>query len=285
MQTVELPSGTLEYETRGPEDSSHPPVLFVHGAVVDHRLWTPVADVLAAAGYRSYAPTFPLGAHRIPWGPRHDRSARGAATLITEFVAEFGLAQATLVGNDTGGALCQLALDTDPDLVARVVFTNCDAFDRFPPQPFPVLFSLLKRPALTRALIAGPMQSRHIRHSPAGVGLLVTDPDPGLTRSMMEPLRTDPRIRDDLAAFLTSLDPDLLAATTPRLSRLTAPVSVVWGTADRAFRPSLGRRLAAVFDQATFTEVPGSRTFISLDRPQALADAIVEVGRRPAPTH
>ena len=34
LPTVELPSGVIEYATYGPDDSAHPPVVFVHGAVV-----------------------------------------------------------------------------------------------------------------------------------------------------------------------------------------------------------------------------------------------------------
>ncbi|MFW0783335.1 alpha/beta hydrolase [Gordonia sp. CPCC 206044] len=279
--TITLPSGPVEYVADGPEDSPHPPIVFVHGVGVDNRMWTDVARLLADAGYRSYAPTLPLGAHRIPWGEDADRSPRGVARALREFVAELGLDGATLVGCDTGGALCQFALDQDPNFVARVVFTNCDCFDQFPPQPFPIVFGLLARPRLTRWLIAGPMQVRMLRHSPLGVGLLVTDPDPDLTRSILEPLRTDARIRANLAAFVRSIHPDELAAITPRLARVSAPVAVVWGMADRAFRPALGRRLAGVFDQATFTEVPDSRTFVAMDQPHALADAIVRIGQRP----
>ncbi|WP_307190359.1 alpha/beta fold hydrolase [Gordonia desulfuricans] len=151
-----LRSGTVEYRVTGPESSPHPPVLFVHGVAVDGRMWEPVAALLAAAGYRSVLPTLPLGAHHIPWGPAHDRSPRGAAALVRELVTELGLTDATLVGCDTGGAICQFALDADPDFVGRVVFTNCDAFDQFPPQPFRLIFALLRRRRLLRPLIAGP---------------------------------------------------------------------------------------------------------------------------------
>jgi pimeloyl-ACP methyl ester carboxylesterase len=40
------------------------------------------------------------------------------------------------------------------------------------------------------------------------------------------------------------------------------------------FKPSLGRRLAAVFSNAKLIEVPGARTFVSLDEPDAVVDAI-----------
>ena len=49
MQTVALPSGTIEYEVHGPEDSPHAQILLVHGVVADHRLWAQVAELLAEA--------------------------------------------------------------------------------------------------------------------------------------------------------------------------------------------------------------------------------------------
>ena len=63
-----------------------------------------------------------------------------------------------------------------------------------------------------------------------------------------------------------------------RLPRFTKPVTIVWGQRDRAFTPSLGRRLAALFPNSTLIEVPEARTFVSLDAPAAVIDAITTVG-------
>ena len=46
----------------------------------------------------------------------------------------------TLVGNDTGGALCQLVVTRHPERIGRLVLTNCDAYDEFPPSMFKLLF-------------------------------------------------------------------------------------------------------------------------------------------------
>src|SRR5690349_25058205 len=85
MPTVEVPQGRLEYRAVGPADSGAPPVVFAHGLLVDGRLWTGVADRLAAAGIRSYAPDLPLGSHRIALGPDADLSPRGVARLLLDF--------------------------------------------------------------------------------------------------------------------------------------------------------------------------------------------------------
>ncbi|MGC4963044.1 alpha/beta fold hydrolase [Gordonia sp. DT218] len=277
--TIELPSGTIEHTTYGPEDSPYPPIVFVHGAVVDHRLWRPVAELLAQAGYRCHAPTLPLGSHHIPWGPAADRSPQGAARLVRELVAQLGLSDATLVANDTGGAVTQFALDADPDFVRALVFTNCDAFELFPPQPFGFVFALMRQRPLLKPMVES-MRVKALRHSSLGVGLLLADPDPDFTLSVFEPMRTDARIRDDFIAFLKEIDPAELAAVTPRLARTDRPVTMVWGADDRCFTPAHGRRFAAVFPNSRFIDVPNARTFVPLDQPRAVADAIASTTAR-----
>ena len=137
MPTVDLPQGRVNYRVAGPPDSALPPVVFVHGIMVNGELWTGVADALAARGIRSYAPDLPLGAHPVPLSPDADISPRGVAALLLAFLDALGLTDVTLAGNDTGGALCQFLLDADASRVGRLVLTNCDAFDQFPPPPFP----------------------------------------------------------------------------------------------------------------------------------------------------
>ncbi len=77
----------------------------------------------------------------------------------------------TLVGNDTGGGLCQLVIDAYPDPVGRLVLTNCDAFDKFPPFPFTLVFALLRGPISIKMLFE-QMRLKALRHSPLGFGLL-----------------------------------------------------------------------------------------------------------------
>ena len=95
--------------------------------------------------------------------------------MIGDFIIELGLSDVTLVGNDTGGGLCQFVVDAYPEQVGSLVLTNCDAFDKFPPFPFTVVFALLRGPASIK-LLFGQMQITALRHSPLGFGLLVTNP-------------------------------------------------------------------------------------------------------------
>lgn len=154
------------------------------------------------------------------------------------------------------------------------MLTNCDAFDQFPPFPLTILFRIAKHPVLTRVL-AGQARARFIRHSPLGFGPLSTNLDADQTRAWIEPVRADRAIRHDLACFAKQVDPKDLAEVAGRLHHFDRPVSLVWGMADRFFKPELGHRLEDAFADATFEEIPGARAFVSLDVPDRVADAIL----------
>ena len=273
MAEVALEQGTIVYRAVGPADSPYPPVVFVHGLLVDGRLWDGVADRLAARGVRCYQPDLPLGSHRRPMHPDADLTPRGQAAIIDGFLRALDLDDVTLVGNDTGGALCQFTIDAHPERIGRLVLTNCDAFDKFPPPPFGALVTALRRPSVTRTLLA-PMRSTTMRHSAAGFGLLARSFDPELTLDWVRPALEDPAIRSDIARFARGVEPAELLDVSTRLGRFTGPVRIVWGEADKVFKPEFGRRLAEAFADATFVGVPDSRTFVALDAPDTLAAEI-----------
>ena len=135
MATVDLPLGTVEYRTFGP-DHDGPTVMFVHGFLVNGTLWDPVAERLAAAGVRSIVPDWPLGSHRFPVPTASDLSPTSVARAVLDLIDALRLDDVVLVGNDTGGAVCQLALRDHGGRVAGLVLTNCDGFETFPPAFF-----------------------------------------------------------------------------------------------------------------------------------------------------
>jgi pimeloyl-ACP methyl ester carboxylesterase len=279
MPQAKLQRATIEYRELGPADSSHPPILFVHGILVDHKLWLKVAEELARNGFRCILPDWPLGSHTVPVDQGVELTPATVAEMIDEFIGVLDLRDVTLVGNDTGGGLCQLLVDAHPDSVGRLVLTNCDAFDKFPPFPFTVVFAMMRGPR-SIGLLSKLMKVAALRRSPLGYGLLLRPEDDALTASWVEPMSTDRRIAQNLATMLRGVGAMDLTDVATRLPRFAKPVTIVWGMADRSFTPSLGRRLAALFPNATMVEVPGARTFVALDAPQAVVDAIATVGAR-----
>ena len=274
MPNIDLPHGTVRYRVTGPEDAAAPPVVFVHGFLVSSTLWAKTADALAVAGVRSYSADWPLGSHTIALGADADQSPRGIARQVIAFIQALELDDVTLVGNDTGGAICQFLLDIDASRIGRVVLTNCDAFTNFPPAPFGQMFKAFRSPLRIRALLA-PMRATAVRHSPLGFGLLVNQPlDPNQTREWVEPCLSDAGIREDVARFAQQVDPEDLNRASSRLGDFDGPALLVWGAGDRFFKLDYARRLRDTFADARLVEIEGGRTFVPHDEPGRLANEI-----------
>ena len=94
---------------------------------------------------------------------------------------------ALLVGNDTGGAVCQLVATRHPERLGRLVLTDCDAYENFLPPMFRPLQVMGHVPGAIFA-IGRSMRLTAVRHAPNAFGWLVKHgPDPELTRGWVEP--------------------------------------------------------------------------------------------------
>jgi pimeloyl-ACP methyl ester carboxylesterase len=283
MPTVDTTHGQVNYRVAGPTASAAPPVVFVHGLLVNGELWTGVAATLAAQGVRSYAPDLPLGSHTTALNDdAADRGPRGVARLIIEFLEALDLHDVTLVGNDTGGALCQFVIDTDHSRIGRLVLTNCDAFDKFPPPPFGAIVRIGRRPGRLRAMMR-TMRPTRLRHSVLGYGGLVARPlDPELTARWVRPCVADKAIAHDTARFLAGIDKRDLLDVSTRLAQFRKPALLVWGAADPFFKIGLAERLRDTFADARLVPVAGGRTFLPLDEPERVAAEIAAFSHTPA---
>jgi pimeloyl-ACP methyl ester carboxylesterase len=274
LTRLDLPQGTIEYRVAGPSDSSFPPVVFVHGLLVDHQLWTAVADMLADRGIRSYAPNWPIGSHRIPMRADADLSPRGFASIINGFLAALDLTDVSLVGNDTGGALCQFTIDSDHHRIGRLILTNCDAFEVFPPPEFQAMFKFGSHAALLKPMFVF-LRPTAIRHNKRVYGqTFAGSPDPKVTRSWIEPGLRSREIRRDAAKLMGAVQSKDLLDVSTRFSSFAKPVHLVWGDDDKFFPLSFAERLAGAFPHASLTPVPGGRTFLAMEFPKQVADVI-----------
>jgi len=270
--SLDLPAGTIHYRESGPADG--PAVVFVHGFLVDDTLWSDVPERLAAEGFRTFAPTWPLAAHRTAMRPGADLSPRGVARIILSFLETHDLHDVTLVGNDTGGAVCQFVVDEDDSRIGRLVLTNCDAFDTFPPFPFDLLFRLARHPGAARAVLQ-TMRSAVLRNSKLGFGWLVKRPlSAAESAPWVAPYLGDAGVRRDVATFARGWSAADLADVATRLPDYTKPVLLCWAPADRFFKIALAHRLLSTFPDARLVEVADARTFVALDQPAKVAEEI-----------
>jgi pimeloyl-ACP methyl ester carboxylesterase len=279
---IELSAGTIEYEDTGGDG---PPIVLLPGLMMDASLWTePIAGL--SPEYRCIALTLPLGAHLHAMRPDADLSLPGVARLVAELLDRLDLDDATLVGNDTGGAVVQLLAADGAARVGRIVLVSCDAFDNFPPGLTGRTLVLTgKLPPALFGLFMQQMRLRPLRRLPLAFGWLTKRGDAATAR-WMRPALSRRDIRRDTVRVLRAIaaDRDLMIQAAERLPDFDRPALVAWASEDRVMPPEHGRRLAALLPDARLVEVADSYTLVPLDQPEPLARAIRDFGDTKAAT-
>lgn len=267
MPVVHLSRGPVHYSDTG----SGPVVVLIHGLLVNGTLWSGVAPLLAR-DHRVLVPDLPLGSHREALRADADLAPAGLAEHVAEFLEALDLRDVTLVGNDTGGAICQITAADHPGRLARLVLTNCDAYDNFLPPAF--------RPAQLLPRIPGGMwlaaKLIHTRPVKASFDVLVTGTLPDDLYAGWAAHVGDPGVRRDLGKVLRGITVRETQRAIAALRRAAPATLLVWGDADRFFAPSYARRLAADIPGARLEWVPGARTFVPIDRPERVAELVAE---------
>jgi pimeloyl-ACP methyl ester carboxylesterase len=270
-RTVDIPAGTIEYRERG----SGPPVVFAHGVGVNGDLWRKVAPELAAAGHRCIVPDLPLGGHSIPLRGEPDMSLPGLADILSSFFDALDLEDATLVANDTGGAITQALIGRRPERIGRLVLTSCDAFDRYPPPAVAYLKPTARVPG-GLALLGQAVRFKAVQRLPIAYGWATHRPiEPRIMDSYTTSVRTNAGVRADLGRVLRSARKSDMQAASRSVANFDRPALVAWAADDRFFPVEHGRALADLMPNGRFELVEGSRTFIPEDRPGELVRLIV----------
>ena len=260
----------MHYQDRG----SGPCVLLVHGLFVNSSVWDQLVPLVEEHA-RCLMPDLPLGAHKTAMNGA-DLSPPGLAAMLAEFIERLQLTEVTVVGNDTGGALCQILCASYPELVGRLVLTNCDAFEHFPPRAFrPIEAAGAHVPGLVAGLDL-LLRAQSVRRTLLAAAPLTIQPLPdALLAAWFAPLR-DRRIRIDLRAVLRGISAKHTLAAAERLRSFDRPTLIAWGTRDRFFPLRDAERLAEILPCSRLEKIENARTYVQFDQPRRLADLLLE---------
>jgi pimeloyl-ACP methyl ester carboxylesterase len=274
---IRLAQGVIRYRDVG----SGPVVVFVHGLLVNGLLWRKVVPRLS--GLRCVVPDWPLGSHELPLVGGADVSPGGVARLIADFLVALELEDVTLVGNDSGGAICQLVVTRHPERIRRLVLTPCDAYENFLPPMFRYLQWLARVPG---GAVVGMQMLRvpALRRLPIAFGWLSKRPlERAVSDAYVAPILRDAGVRRDTTAFLRGIDKRDTLAAAARFGEFAKPVLIAWAPEDRFFPLAHAERMAAAFPHARLETIADSRTFVPEDQPERLASLIADFVREPAP--
>ena len=252
----------------------------MHGLLVNGFLWRKVVPLLSR-DFRCIVPDLPLGSHALAMRPGADLTPPALARLIADFIAALDLDDVTLVGNDTGGALCQLVATRHPERIGRLVLTPCDAFENFPPPFFDYLLYAARVPVVLGALLQ-TMRIGALARSPLGFGWLAKHRlEDAAIASYTRPAIGSAAVRRDLVKVLRGIDPRYTLEAAERLRAFDRPTLLAWAPEDRFFPLAHARRLAEILPDARIAEVHDAYAFVPEDQPERLADLIAGFVRRP----
>jgi pimeloyl-ACP methyl ester carboxylesterase len=250
-QVVTLGAGKIAYAEAG----SGPTALFVHGVLVNADLWHRPMEALADLR-RCIAVDLPAhGASSA--SDEADLSLDGLADMLEELCWSLDLGPLDLVGNDTGGAVCQVFAARHPERIRTFTLTNCDIHDNFPPEAFKPSIDLA-REGQFGPLVAAMAGDLPTARSEVGFGQGYEHPErlsDELINSYLGPFRSDEG--KSLERFLTASSSAELMAVAPLLAQLHRPTQVVWGTGDLFFEPFWADRLR--------TMIPGVERVTMID--------------------
>lgn len=270
MQQVQVSAGTIEVDIVG----SGPPVVLLHGLLMDHTLWDTTLAHLPA-GFRYVRPVLPLGAHRLPMRPEADLSLDGQVRLVAELLDVLDLHDVTLVHTDWGGGLFLTALGLDAR-VARLVILPCEAFENFPPGLPGRMAALAARLPGGLALAARQLRIPWLRRSRLLFGQMVKYPlDQSLAERWTQSCVSRPEVRRDLRAYARSrFDASVLVERTEALAGFRGEALVLWSPENRVMPPEHGQRLADLLPRGRLEQVEDAFVLSMLDQPERVGAAI-----------
>jgi pimeloyl-ACP methyl ester carboxylesterase len=256
------------------DSGSGPVIVFVHGAYIGGAVWN---DTIANLdGFRCIAPTFAMGAHCAPTNGA-DVSTRATVGRILELLDALDLRDVTLVGNDTGGGLCLATIGASHSAVsriARLVLTNCDSYEHFPPEGFAKITQICaKKPKLGGFILKMLSTGRGRRFFINSV--CATPPSASTSAAIFECFGKNKAVVREAVAFSATIEPSVTLETAHAIPAFSKPVLIAWGDQDEALFPmSHAERLAADFSNAKLKVIPGAKAYVMVDKPKELASEI-----------
>jgi len=228
---VETASGRISCIEQG----RGPVALFVHGVLLNGRLWRHQLTELSELRRCIAVDLLAHGDTEV--APEQDVSVTANAEMLRQFVDALKINEVDLVGNDSGGGICQIFSALYPERVRSLTLTDCDAHDNWPPEAFKPFLAMAANGGLRRTLEA-MLSDKSVYRSPDALGPAYEHPgrlsDEDIEAYLRPFLKSEQRTCD-LQRFLAAFDNRHTLAVENRLKTLQAPTLIVWGTDDVYF--------------------------------------------------
>ena len=250
-KTVTTPSGVVSYVERG----SGPVALFVHGVLLNGYLWR---HQLAELSDTRRCIAVDILAHgHTEANDGQDVSVTANAQMLAQFLDALEIDRVDLVGNDSGGGICQIFAAMHPHRLRSLTLTNCDTHDNWPPEAFLPFVAMVAAGGLENTLRAMGANKAVYREALAPAYERPQDLSDEAIETYVGPFLESPQRLKELERFVNAFDCRHTLAVEDRLRQLQVPTLIAWGTDDVYFPLEWSRWL-----QQT---IPGTRRRVDFE--------------------
>jgi pimeloyl-ACP methyl ester carboxylesterase len=254
----------IAYERAG----TGPPLVLVHGAATDSRLWR--AQIAALSDQFTVIAWDEPGAGRSS-DVAPDFTLAGYADCLAEVIEALGAAPAHVAGLSWGGAVVLELYRRHPEVVSTLLLVGTYAgWKGSLPQE-----EVRARVDGVRAMLAVGEE----RFDPTLPGLLADDP-PAECLLLLEEMAADVRPESMKTALF------VMAETDHRdlLPTVTVPTLLIWGDADARSPLRVAHQFERAIPGAQLVVIPGAGHMTNLEQPRIFNDAVREFCRAHPPS-
>ena len=263
MEVVRANGLEIAYERVG----DGPPVVFVHGAAVDARMWQPQ---LAALADEFTAVTWDEpGAGRSSDVPA-DFGLADYAACLAALIDALDLGPAHVAGLSWGGTVAQELYRHHPEFVATLILVDTYAGWK---GSLPKDEVRIRVQGVRQMLAAAD----HL-FDPTLPGLFAGDP-PAEFVPLLEAMAADVRPESLRTALLVMAEAD----ERDLLPRIAVPTLLIWGERDARSPLSVARQFEKAISDTKLVVISGAGHVSNLERPEAFNDAVREFCRAHSP--
>jgi pimeloyl-ACP methyl ester carboxylesterase len=271
QRKIDTPSGMINYVEQG----SGPVALFVHGVLLNGYLWRHQLEELK--DFRRCIAVDLLAHGDTQISATQDVSVTANAQMLAEFLDALNIEQVDLVGNDSGGGVCQIFAALYPKRIRSLVLTDCDAHDNWPPEAFKPFVGMVAAGGLPQTL-STMLQDKSVYRSAQALGPAYERPEAvsdDTIETYLKPHLRSPQRTADLARFVSAFDCRHTVDIEKPLRQLQAPTLIAWGTDDIYFDLKWSHWLEeAIPGTKRRIEFNGARIFFPEERAREFNNAV-----------
>ncbi|HEX3123245.1 MAG TPA: alpha/beta hydrolase [Rhodanobacteraceae bacterium] len=260
---IETPSGTIGYAEQGRGRVA----LFVHGVLLNGYLWR--HQLAQLSDVRRCIAVDLLAHGNTEISATQDVSVTANAQMLAQFLDALEIDQVDLVGNDSGGGICQIFAALYPDRLRSLALTNCDAHDNWPPDAFKPFVAMVAAGGLAETLGSMLADKNAYRSALAPAYERPDDVADETIETYLRPLVRSKQHTRNMERFVNAFDCRHTVQIEKQLKCVQAPTLIAWGTDDIYFDLKWSRWLAdAIPGTRKRVEFPSARIFFPEERPQ-----------------